>query len=60
MNNEIRGVDNIFDGNTFDIDSNTIGEQTKAFLQQIYPSYLVENQNIEQMLDKHSTPSLTG
>lgn len=60
MNNEIRGVENIFDGNTFDIDSNTIGEQTEAFLQQIYPSYLIENQNIEQMLDKHSTLQLDG
>ncbi|WP_174871185.1 ATP-binding protein [Pectobacterium polaris] len=60
MSNRMFDVEKTTDGNTFNIDSKIIGEQTEAFLQQTYPAYLVGNQNIEKMLDKHSTLQLDG
>ena len=39
----------------FTTDSNIIGIQTNEFLSLVYPSYLVDRDNIESLLDKEST-----
>jgi hypothetical protein len=41
-------------------DSTIVGEQTKNFLQLVYPAYLVDPSNIEPLLDSESTLQLDG
>lgn len=44
----------------FNQDSQIIGEQTSKFLSLVYPSYLVDKENIETLLEKDSTLRLQG
>lgn len=44
----------------FHNDSRIIGEQTTEFLRLVYPSYLVDQTNIEELLDPNSTFRLQG
>lgn len=39
----------------FNTDSNIIGTQTSEFLRLVYPSYLVDKNNLEPLMDKEST-----
>lgn len=42
----------------FENDSKIVGEQTEQFLKLVYPSYLVDKDNLEDLLDKTSTEHL--
>ena len=42
----------------FKNDSNVIGEQTEQYLRLVYPSYLVDKDNIESQMDSQSTHRL--
>ena len=42
----------------FNNDSNIVGEQTAKFLQLVYPSYLVDQSDLEKYLDKSGTERL--
>ena len=44
----------------FAADSKSIGKQTNDFLQIVYPSYLLDRNHIESMLDKDSTARIKG
>ena len=39
----------------FNTDSNIIGTQTSEFLRLVYPSYLVDKNNLEPLMDEEST-----
>lgn len=44
----------------FNTDSQIIGDQTAKFLSLVYPSYLVDKENLESLLEKDSTNRLQG
>ena len=44
----------------FNQDSQIIGEQTAKFLSLVYPSYLVDKENLATLLEKDSTLRLQG
>jgi hypothetical protein len=44
----------------FNNDSIIVGKQTEKFLQLVYPAYLVDQNNIEQLLDSESSLQLDG
>ncbi|CEP34091.1 MULTISPECIES: ATP-binding protein [unclassified Halomonas] len=46
--------------NEFNNDSAIIGKQTEEFLRLVYPSYLVDRDNIENLLDDESSLQLDG
>lgn len=44
----------------FNVDSKVVGDQTAKFLELVYPSYLVNQQDVESLMDKDSTLRLEG
>lgn len=44
----------------FNLDSKIVGDQTAKFLKLVYPSYLVNKDDVESLLDKDSTSHLQG
>ena len=44
----------------FNMDSKVVGDQTAKFLELVYPSYLVNKQDVESLMDKDSTLRLEG
>lgn len=44
----------------FNVDSKVVGDQTAKFLELVYPSYLVNQQDVESLMDKDSTLRLAG
>lgn len=42
----------------FNVDSKVVGDQTAKFLELVYPSYLVNQQDVESLMDKDSTRHL--
>lgn len=44
----------------FNMDSKVVGDQTAKFLELVYPSYLVNQQDVESLMDKDSTSHLEG
>lgn len=44
----------------FNMDSKVVGDQTAKFLELVYPSYLVNQEDVESLMDKDSTSRLAG
>lgn len=44
----------------FNMDSKVVGDQTARFLELVYPSYLVNKQDVESLMDKDSTLRLAS
>lgn len=42
----------------FDMDNKVVGDQTAKFLELVYPSYLVNQQQVESLMDKNNTEQL--
>ena len=47
-------------GEEFNMDSKVVGDQTAKFLELVYPSYLVNQEDVESLMDKDSTSRLAG